>query len=82
LTPSYPGYGQLLADMSAVGANPARIIPEWQDFADRCTEAGRTFRGIGEPIWDGRSAGELVECQRHEALLNFAFAHTAGFRLL
>ena len=28
------------------------------------------------------SPAELVECQRHESLLNLAFADTAGFRLL
>ena len=39
-------------------------------------------RGIGEPIWASRSAAELVECQRHESLLNVAFAETAGFALL
>ena len=32
------------------------------------------IRGIGEPIWAGRSATELVECQLHESLLNVAFA--------
>ncbi len=67
--------------MDAVGTNPARIIPAWRAFVDE--HAGkRPFRGIGEPIWAGRSADELVECQRHEALLNLAFAETAGFELL
>jgi anti-sigma regulatory factor (Ser/Thr protein kinase) len=70
------------ADMLAIGANPARIIPAWRDYAIRSTDGGHPFRGIGEPIWAGRSADELVECQRHEALLNLAFAHTRGFRLL
>jgi anti-sigma regulatory factor (Ser/Thr protein kinase) len=70
------------ADMAEVGANPARIIPAWRDFADECMRRGVPFRGIGEPIWPGRSADELVECQRHEALLNLAFADTPGFRLL
>ena len=69
------------ADMAHVGANPARIIPIWRDFV-----AGREddapARTIGEPIWAGRSAAELVECQRHEALLNLAFATTPDFRLL
>jgi anti-sigma regulatory factor (Ser/Thr protein kinase) len=41
------------ADMAAVGANPARIIP-----------------------------AELVECQRHEALLNLAFAGVPAWWLL
>jgi anti-sigma regulatory factor (Ser/Thr protein kinase) len=70
------------ADMTEVGANPARIIPAWQDFADVCTAEGLPFRGIGEPIWAERSADELVECQRHEALLNVAFADTPSFQLL
>jgi len=70
------------ADMAEVGANPARIIPAWLQFAGECTAAQRTFRGIGEPIWAGRTPDELVECQRHEALLNLAFAGTQGFTLL
>ena len=43
-------------DMADVGANPARIIPEWQVFLD--AHAGRRVRGIGEPVWAGRSAAE------------------------
>jgi anti-sigma regulatory factor (Ser/Thr protein kinase) len=64
----------LFADMAAVGDNPARIIPAWQQFLDEHGGGGRPMRGIGEPIWAGRTAAELVECQRHEALLNIAFA--------
>ena len=60
------------ADMAEVGSNPARIIPAWGDFADE--HRGRVIRGIGEPIWADRSPAELVECQRHESLLNLAFA--------
>ena len=37
------------ADMDAVGANPARIIPAWREFVD--ANPGRRLRGIGEPIW-------------------------------
>ena len=68
------------ADMSRVGSNPARIIPAWRDFVE--AHPGRRLRGIGEPIWAGRSAAELVECQRHEALLNLAFAGADDFTLL
>jgi anti-sigma regulatory factor (Ser/Thr protein kinase) len=68
------------ADMGEVGANPARIIPAWRAFVDR--HPGRHLRGIGEPIWAGRSSAELVECQRHEALLNVAFSDATGFSLL
>ena len=56
--------------MAVLGHNPARIIPAWRDFAD--AHAG-PIRGIGEPIWPGRGADELVECQLHESLLNVAF---------
>jgi anti-sigma regulatory factor (Ser/Thr protein kinase) len=68
-------------DMAQVGANPARIIPAWKDFVDR-RRPGAPIRGIGEPIWASRTAAELVECQRHEALLNVAFEATEAFRLL
>ena len=62
------------ADMAEVGANPARIIPAWQRFLDDHAGAAPAVRGIGEPIWAGRSPAELAECERHEALLNVAFA--------
>jgi anti-sigma regulatory factor (Ser/Thr protein kinase) len=70
----------LFADMAELGANPARIIPAWQEFFD--AHAGRPMRGIGEPIWADRSPTELVECQCHEALLNVAFADAADFHLI
>jgi anti-sigma regulatory factor (Ser/Thr protein kinase) len=68
-----------LVDMGDIGHNPACIIPAWRDFV-----AGRpgALRGVGEPIWPGRSPAELVECQCHEVLLNQAFATTDGFHLV
>ena len=72
----------LFADMAAVGANPARIIAAWRQFVDVHGAGGRPIRGIGEPIWAGRSDPELAECHRHESLLNLAFADTPAFRLL
>jgi anti-sigma regulatory factor (Ser/Thr protein kinase) len=66
----------LFADMCEVGANPARIIPAWDDFVEEHRLDGRPVRGIGEPIFTERSADELVECHRHESLLNVAFADT------
>lgn len=69
-------------DMAEVGANPARIIPAWHEFVESYTASGRPFRGIGEPIYPERSHAELVECQRHEALLNVAFDGGPGWRLL
>lgn len=70
------------AAMEDLGRNPAWIIPAWSDFVAPLAEEGRAARGIGEPIWYGRSDEELVECARHEALLNLAFADAAGFTLL
>jgi anti-sigma regulatory factor (Ser/Thr protein kinase) len=69
-------------DMAEVGANPARIIPAWYQFVESHSGAGRPFRGIGEPIYPERSAAELIECQRHEALLNLAFDGGPAWRLL
>ena len=61
------------ANMDRLGQNPARIIPAWRDFVAENTDKGAHFRGVGEPIWPGRSEPELVECHLHEALLNLAF---------
>lgn len=72
----------LFADMAEVGANPARIIPAWRDFVTQHGGSGRGLRGIGEPIWSGRSTAELIECQRHESLLNVAFAPDTPWWLL
>ena len=70
------------ADMAVVGTNPGAIISAWDDFlAERAGEDGHV-RGVGEPIHPGRSPAELIECHRHEALLNLAFADAPGFWLL
>jgi anti-sigma regulatory factor (Ser/Thr protein kinase) len=70
------------ADMSDVGANPARIIPAWQEFVGGRPAPGTRVRGIGEPIDPSRGMDELVESQRHESLLNLAFADARAFWLL
>jgi anti-sigma regulatory factor (Ser/Thr protein kinase) len=70
------------ADMAAVGANPGRIIAAWREFVDRHAGSGRRLRGIGEPINPRRRGPELVECHRHEELLNLAFADADGFWLV
>jgi anti-sigma regulatory factor (Ser/Thr protein kinase) len=72
----------MFADMADVGANPARIVPAWQEFVERHGRNGAGLRGIGEPIWASRPHDELVECQRHESLLNVAFAGGRPWRLL
>ncbi|MEX2554172.1 MAG: sensor histidine kinase [Actinomycetota bacterium] len=62
----------LFADMGEIGRNPARIIPVWQEFVNGRADGG-AVRGIGEPIWAGRTPQEIVEAQRHESLINLAF---------
>jgi anti-sigma regulatory factor (Ser/Thr protein kinase) len=57
-------------DLSAVAANPARIVPTWVEFGRRNPD--RPLRGISEPLWPGRRPEEVVECQLHEGLLNVA----------
>lgn len=64
----------MFVDMADVGRNPARIIPVWRRFVSEHGGPGRPVRGIGEPIWAERGADELVEAQRHEALINLAFS--------
>jgi len=66
--------------MDELGRNPARIIPAWRTFADAAGTA--PVRGIGEPVWAGRSQAELDECYLHESLLNVAFAERRSFQLL
>src|ERR1700683_1293356 len=69
-------------DMEELGRNPARIISAWRDFVDAHLTADGGVRGIGEPIWAGRSPAELEECVRHELLLNLAFADSPAWSLL
>ncbi len=68
-------------DMTFLGRNPARIIPAWRAFLARHATDG-PIRGVGEPIWAGRRAAEIEECQLHEALLNLAIAPGTPFWLL
>jgi hypothetical protein len=74
--------GVQFADMAEVGTNPARIIPAWREFVTRSAPTGRRLRGIGEPISPERTASELVECERHESLLNVAFAGSPSWWLV
>ena len=69
-------------EMEELGRNPARIIPVWRDFVDENGGRDRPVRGIGEPIWPGRNAVEIDECQRHESLLNVAFGGAPAWSLL
>ncbi|MHB8241470.1 MAG: anti-sigma factor RsbA family regulatory protein [Solirubrobacteraceae bacterium] len=70
------------ADMQTLGRNPGRIISAWREFLASHAVNGDGALGIGEPIWPGRSAAELTECHRHEALLNLAFDGGQPWHLL
>ncbi|HEY7431330.1 MAG TPA: sensor histidine kinase [Streptosporangiaceae bacterium] len=71
-TAGFPPRRAVLADMTDLGSNPARIIPAAQSFADAHT--GDAVYCLWEPAWPGRTAAELREVTRHEALCNLAFA--------
>src|ERR1700722_14447147 len=60
-----------MVDMAELGRNPARIIPAVMTYASQ--HPGRTVCSIGEPSWPGRTAAEMLEATRHEALVNLAF---------
>lgn len=71
----------LFADMTQLGRNPSRVIPAWRDFLQSQPE-GKRVRGVGEPVWPGRSRAEVREAQRQEALLGVAFGGPDEFYLL
>ena len=54
------------------GATRHASSPRGESSSTSTPTDGRAVRGIGEPIWATRTPAELVECQRHEALLNVA----------
>jgi anti-sigma regulatory factor (Ser/Thr protein kinase) len=65
------GRGVSWADMSRIGANPARIIPAIRAFAS--SHPDQPVRCVVQPLWDGRTAEQRRETIRHEALINRAF---------
>ena len=67
------------ADMAELGVNPARILPELRTFVTGHVARGRRPRGLGEPVWPGRSPAEVAECQVTEALLSVALADTTAW---
>jgi anti-sigma regulatory factor (Ser/Thr protein kinase) len=70
-----------LLSMEEAGRNPARLISTLRDVV-RATGPDRGVRGLGEPAWEGRSAAQLEECERHEQLLNLAFEEDRTLTLL
>lgn len=70
------------ADIAGLGRNPARFLPVWQGFVLKHGGPHRLLRGIAEPIGPRRAGAELVECERHEALINLALVDMAALWLL
>lgn len=68
-------------DLAALGSNPGRLIPAWQDWISRRGRDG-AVHGISESAWSGRTAAQLSELRYHEWLLNRAFAQTPDWSLL
>ncbi len=75
-------HGLRFATTEDFGRNPARLLAVWADFIAASTQRGLTMRGIGETSWPGRSHDELLECARHEALVNVAFGDLTGLSVL
>jgi anti-sigma regulatory factor (Ser/Thr protein kinase) len=74
LRPRLNGHGGLVTwfDMRSIGLNPARLIDTISLFARQ--HLGRAIWCVHEPAWPARTAEELREVIRHEALVNLALA--------
>jgi hypothetical protein len=59
-------------DISSAGVNPARLTALLRRFA--ADRLGQSVWCVHEAVWPARSAEELREVHRHEALLNVALA--------
>jgi len=69
-------------DVLERGRNPARALSLWLEFAHEPALGGDGALGVSELVWPGRSAAELEECERHEALLGLALGDGPAWRLL
>lgn len=62
--------GLELADMAEVALNPNRFMAVEGSFV--AAHPGQRVRIVSQLGWPGRSAGELLACTQHEALVNEA----------
>jgi anti-sigma regulatory factor (Ser/Thr protein kinase) len=63
-------------DMSELGHNPSCLISVYEAWIEE--HEGRV-RVVGEAVWPGRSYAEIVECLRHEALVNQALGASSAW---
>ena len=69
-------------DTAALGRNPGRLLPAWQDWIAGRAAEGHPVRGISESPWADRTPAETGELHYHEWLLNLAFARSPAWWLL
>jgi anti-sigma regulatory factor (Ser/Thr protein kinase) len=69
-------------DTGALGRNPARLIPAWQEWIAKSVSDGLPVRGISESPWDKATPAERGELRYHEWLLNLTFARSPAWWLL
>jgi transcriptional regulator with XRE-family HTH domain len=63
------------ADRQPWYGSPRDALIGYRQFATQALDAGAPWvRIIGEPVWAGRTAGQVQTWLRYEALLNLAFA--------
>lgn len=80
-SPNSPNSAVTFMDTAALGGNPGRLLPAWQEWISRRADDG-DVRGISESVWSGRTYAQLSELRYHEWLLNLAFAQTPAWSLL
>lgn len=69
-------------DTGALGRNPGRLIPAWQEWIAKSVSDGLPVRGISESPWGTATAAERGELRYHEWLLNLAFSGSPAWWLL
>ncbi len=62
--------------------NPGRLISSWTDLLHRRGGEANGVRAVAETIWPQRSAAALEECERHDMLVDRAFAGLGSASLL
>jgi anti-sigma regulatory factor (Ser/Thr protein kinase) len=63
--------GLHVADITEVARNPSRFLAMEGSFAE--AHPGRRVRIVSQVFWPDRTAGEVLACEQHEALVNAAF---------
>lgn len=73
--------GVTFVDTDALGRNPGRLIPAWQDWIGHLARTG-AVHGINESVFSGRSPAHHGELRYQEWLLNLAFAQAPALALM